>query len=330
MSTINTNGINVNYPVPGQNNSSQGFRDNFTSIKTNLDTAASEISDLQNKVVVKQALANSVVNNNMANTLISNASTLGFRSTTRNLGNDLSGPVLIDLALADVHYGTVAANSNITLQFGNWGPTGTQSNVQIILKFNDSNSYVNFPNEVSQTNNYGVTLLENYANIAGTSVISAPFQVNQVEYRLSTLDCGANVFVEPTNRPQKATQLVNRTITTSNVAGTGTITTSTSSTSVTGVGTTFSSQLAEGLVLLNASNVYVGTIQSISSNTSLTLTSNANVDLSGLGFEYRSAGQPGDVSGTVCVDSNYMYVCTRSFDTSRGYAVWKRVELISF
>ena len=48
MSTINTNAINVNYPVPGVNNNSQGFRDNFASIVTNLNTAGNEITDLQN------------------------------------------------------------------------------------------------------------------------------------------------------------------------------------------------------------------------------------------------------------------------------------------
>ena len=37
MSSINTNGINTNYPVPGVNNNSQGFRDNFAAIKTNLN-----------------------------------------------------------------------------------------------------------------------------------------------------------------------------------------------------------------------------------------------------------------------------------------------------
>ena len=56
MSTINTNALDVNYPIPGVNNNSQGFRDNFASIKTNLNTAATEITDLQNKVVVKSAL----------------------------------------------------------------------------------------------------------------------------------------------------------------------------------------------------------------------------------------------------------------------------------
>ena len=28
-STINTNGLDVNYPIPGKNNSSQGFRNNY-------------------------------------------------------------------------------------------------------------------------------------------------------------------------------------------------------------------------------------------------------------------------------------------------------------
>ena len=93
MSTINTNGINVNYPIPGENNPTQGFRDNFTSIKTNLNTAGSEITDLQNKVVLKAALNGSTLNNDMANAVISNAATRSFRATTYNLGNALSGTV---------------------------------------------------------------------------------------------------------------------------------------------------------------------------------------------------------------------------------------------
>ena len=78
MSNINTNGINSSYPVPGVNNSTQGFRDNFSSIKTNLNTAYEELSDLQDKVIVKSALNSTALNNDMANTLISNASVRGL------------------------------------------------------------------------------------------------------------------------------------------------------------------------------------------------------------------------------------------------------------
>ena len=125
MSTINTNGLDVNYPVPGVNNSSQGFRNNFQNIKQNLDAAGNEITDLQGKVVLKAALANTVLNNDMANALISNAAIKGFRSPTYNLGGALSGTIVIDVSLADVQYGNIAGN--VQLQFGGWANSTTQS-----------------------------------------------------------------------------------------------------------------------------------------------------------------------------------------------------------
>jgi len=207
MSTINTNALDVNYPIPGVNNNSQGFRDNFASIKTNLNTAATEITDLQNKVVVKSALSGSSLNNDMANTLISNAATRSFRATTYNLGNSLSGTVLVDVSLGDVQYGTVAGN--ITFQFGNWAPTGTQSNVQLQLAISNANSFISFPSEMVISENTGVTTLENFSNIAGVATVSIPYNISQLDYRISTVDCGNSLLVEPYNRPRIDTQIQN-------------------------------------------------------------------------------------------------------------------------
>lgn len=209
MSQINTNGINTNYPVPGQNNSSQGFRDNFAQIKNGLNTAATEITDLQNKAVLKAALDNSVLNNDMANTLISNASTSGWRATTYNLGNALSGTVLVDVNKADVHYGTIT--SNVILQFGSWAPTNTESSVTVRLAVANANATISLPSQcISSNNNFGVTLLENYANISNTATLTAPSNVSVLEYTFTTLDCGQTISVEPTNRPYQATQIINR------------------------------------------------------------------------------------------------------------------------
>lgn len=207
MSTINTNALDVNYPIPGVNNNSQGFRDNFASIKTNLNTAATEITDLQNKVVVKSALSGSSLNNDMANTIISNAATRSFRATTYNLGNSLSGTVLVDVSLGDVQYGTVAGN--ITFQFGNWAPTGTQSNVQLQLAISNANSFISFPSEMVINENTGVTTLENFSNIAGVATVSIPYNISQIDYRISTVDCGNSLLVEPYNRPRIDTQIQN-------------------------------------------------------------------------------------------------------------------------
>ena len=66
-SSINPNDIDGAYPVAGQDNDSQGFRDNFTNIKTNFQYAANEITDLQNYGVFTNA------SNNMAGSLIYDA-----------------------------------------------------------------------------------------------------------------------------------------------------------------------------------------------------------------------------------------------------------------
>lgn len=42
-----SNSINVNYPVPGQDNDSQGLRTNFSNIQSALTVASSEITNLQ-------------------------------------------------------------------------------------------------------------------------------------------------------------------------------------------------------------------------------------------------------------------------------------------
>jgi hypothetical protein len=47
MSNINPTTINITYPIAGQDNDTQGFRDNFSSIRNNLAVAKIEIDALQ-------------------------------------------------------------------------------------------------------------------------------------------------------------------------------------------------------------------------------------------------------------------------------------------
>jgi hypothetical protein len=49
-SLINFAAINENFPVAGQDNDTQVFRDNFDTIKTNFSEAKTEIEDLQDNV----------------------------------------------------------------------------------------------------------------------------------------------------------------------------------------------------------------------------------------------------------------------------------------
>ena len=204
-SAINTNGINVNYPVPGINNSSQGFRDNFAAIRTDLNTAATEITNLQNNVVLKQALSGTTLNNDMANTLISNAATRGFRASTFNLGNAISGTLIINASLGDVQTGTIAGNTSI--QFTGWAPSGTQSNVEVQLNVSNNLAVINFPVEVTSSDT--LSTIENF--VPGTSNITIPYDVSQLDFRFSSVDCGNTIIIEPYNRSRQSTQLQQRT-----------------------------------------------------------------------------------------------------------------------
>ena len=51
--------IDPTFPVPGQDNDTQGFRNNFANIKNSLSRAAEEISDLE---IIQIALANQIGN----------------------------------------------------------------------------------------------------------------------------------------------------------------------------------------------------------------------------------------------------------------------------
>jgi hypothetical protein len=232
MSNINTNSIDVNYPVPGINNSTQGFRDNFTSIKTNLNTAATEITDIQNKAVVKSALTGTVLNNDMANTLISNASVQGFRTKTYNLGDNLPGTVTIDVTKADFQYGTITQNT--TVSFGGWAPSGTQSNVEIRFNIANAQAYITFPSttinagaNVQSGMGLSMRLVENYfsnvatvtSSITYTNSISVPTGVRAIDIKFSTIDCGTIIDAYPVNRNQKADQIPIRTPTSTGLQG---------------------------------------------------------------------------------------------------------------
>jgi hypothetical protein len=204
MSTINTNGINTNYPVPGENNSSEGFRTNFTSISNNLDTAGEEITELQQKSVLKTALTGIPLSNDMGNTLISNAAVRSFRATTYNLGNALSGTVLVDTSLGDVQMGTVTGN--VTFQFAGWAPTNTESAIKLRLNIANTTAHITFPSEASLSTN----LLENNNGSSPLIIETAPYGASVLEYELSTLDCGNSILIDPVNRPWQTTQVVTR------------------------------------------------------------------------------------------------------------------------
>ena len=122
-SNINPNNIDGTYPIAGQDNNSQGFRDNFTNTKVNFQYAEQEITDLQDQVILKGALpgVDGTPNNNMNDTLLYAALIRDFSASKVTIGS-VGGAVSVNYA--NGHYQSLSTTASITLSFTNF-PTLT-------------------------------------------------------------------------------------------------------------------------------------------------------------------------------------------------------------
>jgi hypothetical protein len=187
-STINPNNIDGAYPVAGQDNDSQGFRDNFTNTKTNFGYAAAEITDLQNKAVLKAALTGTTLNNDMGGAILSNARLQAMSETRVALGS-VSGSQTLNYAAGP--YFTLGTSGPIGLSFSNLSPAGTLSRWRVQINVTSVSHTVTLPAAVT----IGVS------NIQGLSNNIITFnQTGIFEFEFETVDSGAVVSIFDLNR----------------------------------------------------------------------------------------------------------------------------------
>jgi hypothetical protein len=119
MSNIQFDVINGDYPVAGQDNDTQGFRDNFGNIKTALSVTKNEINLLQDNAVLKATVdgENDPVTNNMGGSTISNG-ILTQMATGTIAGVIAADTINVNSSTAGFYYATV--NADTTLQFTGW------------------------------------------------------------------------------------------------------------------------------------------------------------------------------------------------------------------
>lgn len=116
-SNINFSSIDENYPVAGKDNDSQGFRDNFNQIKTGLATAKSEITTLQSKSILNQAIdTTDPINNDLKGSSINNGYYNNFHGKSRVA--TVNGTANIDVSAASIHVLTLLGSTTFT--FTNW------------------------------------------------------------------------------------------------------------------------------------------------------------------------------------------------------------------
>lgn len=130
--SINYSGIDEHYPVAGVDNDSQGFRDNFTLIKSGLGVADSAITDLQTKALVKSALTGTTIDNNMGGNPITNAVFEGCSFSA--LPSDTVNSSTHDISHASGTYQIIKVETDVAIRVINW-PT-TESYAKLILQLN--------------------------------------------------------------------------------------------------------------------------------------------------------------------------------------------------
>ena len=187
-SAINPNNINGAYPVAGQDNNSQGFRDNFTNTKTNFEYAATEITDLQNKAVLKSSLTGTTLNNDMGGSLLSNAQLQDMSATVVALGS-VTGSQVVDYAAGP--YYTLTTTGSVTLSFSNFPTAGTLGCCRVRITVASTAHTVTLPAAVT----IGTSNLQGYA-----SNIITFNQTGTYEFEFETVDAGATISVFDLNR----------------------------------------------------------------------------------------------------------------------------------
>jgi len=113
VSDINYVGINENFPVAGQDNDTQVFRDNFDTIKNSLRTAQTEISDLQDNTARTDQDSDYNLNR------ITRAITLNNREAKWPGGEITTDTLQIEYASGSYQIFTLAGQSisNVTVDF---------------------------------------------------------------------------------------------------------------------------------------------------------------------------------------------------------------------
>lgn len=186
MSSINPNNIDSTYPIAGQDNDSQGFRDNFTNIKNNLTFAKTEIEDLANKVVLKSALAGTSLNNDMNNQILEAAQLLRTTQTFDDLGAQ-SGTVAI--SWSDGHFQRLDTSGSVSLSFADWPTSGFYTTLRVLVNVTNVAHTITLP-AAATIGTDSIAGIDANLEITAANVGSQMFEV-------STFDNGTNLIVVP-------------------------------------------------------------------------------------------------------------------------------------
>lgn len=186
ISTSNIETINELYPVAGQDNDTQGFRDNFDAIKTALEEAAADIVALDSGTA-KTNSANDFNGNN-----ISEANFIATTEEVTNIGPLDSG--IPEVLWSNGLYQIISIGADITLSLTGWPATGKMGKFRVAFISDNSSSTTTF--NVTLSPKGGGTLKKNTAWPTDNNTITLTSAIDPVFIDFWTTDAGTTVYAE--------------------------------------------------------------------------------------------------------------------------------------
>jgi len=196
-SNINPNNIDGAYPVAGQDNDSQGFRDNFTNTRTNFAAAAAEITDLQNKAILSSPLIGTVSPpspwlNNLNGSVLSNGILRQMRDTVVG-PTTISASATATIDFSAGSYQKIVPQGDCTLNFTNVPAAGQLARIRVQITigspFNINTNVVTLPATVT----LGTT---NVQGLVGSNLTFNQTGVFEYEFEFSAGSSGAATIID--------------------------------------------------------------------------------------------------------------------------------------
>ena len=182
-SNINETGVNKEYPVAGQDNDSQGFRDNFTIISDNFVAAKSEIKDLMDNTA-RREINNNFLGNNIQNANLIDTSEAYFSGGTVNTSQNIN--------YSNGGHQTFTVGADVTLTLSEWPENNKAGKIRIYVNNDGSQRTVTFASNAGA----GTFKRKNgWPNAGNTAVIDTP-SARMYVFEFVSYDNGATVFAD--------------------------------------------------------------------------------------------------------------------------------------
>jgi hypothetical protein len=195
-SNINDTGVNSDYPVAGQDNDSQGFRDNFGVIKSNFVSAKSEIESLQNTTAQGVSYNASTSTNDFLNSNLQSANFVNCTEQHFSLPNAITTTQTVNVSSGS--YQSFRVGADITLKLSSWNEDDNKTGkIRLYITNDGAEQTITF----SSNEGAGDILRSpNWPTSDNTAVIENNGESNDPKntyvFEFVSFDSGATVYAE--------------------------------------------------------------------------------------------------------------------------------------